>query len=244
MPYVLLNNRAFLINEDYEHTPPEELLPLIDPNTQEEVGQLTAATIRTIGLKVPACYKDLFEKRVFSSTLKEYEEIDIRVVLRLVVNNERFIHYVVGPVLVADLACREGGQYYAYKNDENGKPVLFGGSTGKELGLMLKSNISACKNRTLISLHDKYFEDALAKLKEMHLLNDVCIESELVSINKDPNTYVLKPGEDEDNHKLHCQWCLENGLNGMHHWNNDGNVSVDGSHTTHSHYKRTTKCDI
>lgn len=242
MPYVLLNNRVFRVDEGYLDEPLDNEYPLYPLGSDEPIGSMRADILQQIGFKVPACYKDLFEKRVYAQALKEYKSIDIRVVLRLIVNNEGYIHYLVGPVLLDDIAIREGGQYFAFKDDSEGNPVLFGADTGLMLQKCLENNISACNNKSLTVLHDSYFAAAIAKLKELHLLKDVCIEPQLFSFNKVPATQVPPVGEDEAHHGPHCDWCKEINENGLHNWNNDGNVYEDGNHTTHSHYRRIENC--
>ena len=242
MPYVLLNKQVFRVDEGYLDEPLDNEYPLYPLDSDEPVGSMRADVLQQIGFKIPTCYKDLFEKRVYAKALEEYESIDIRVVLRLIVNNENYIHYLIGPVLLDDIAIRQGGQYFAFKNDSEGNPILYGAETGLLLQQMLKSNISACKNKSLVVLKDSYFDAAIAKLKELHLLQDACIESQLFSIKKDPATQVPPIGEEENNHGPHCEWCKEIHENGLHDWNNDGNVYVDGTHTTHSHYGRVENC--
>lgn len=242
MLYVLLNNRVFRVDEGYLDEPLDNVYPLYPLDSDEPVGSMRADVLQQVGMKVPACYQELFEKRVYAKALKEYQSIDIRVVLRLIVNNEKHIHYLIGPVCVDDITIREGGQYFAFKDDSEGNPVLYGADTGLILKQCLENNISACANKQLVVLHDKYFEAAINKLKEMHLLKDVCVPSVQYSEWKEPPTVVPPVGEEENNHGPHCEWCKEMGLNGLHLWANDGNVYDDGSHTTHSHYRRIENC--
>lgn len=243
MAYVLLNKQVFKVDDGYLDEPLDNTYSLYPLGSDEEVGTMRADVLQQIGFKINPCFAGIFEKRVYAQALKEYQSIDIRVVLRLVVNNENFIHYVIGPVLMDDIAIREGGQYFAFKDDSDGNPILFGADTGLLLGQYLKNDITACNNKGLVVLHDAYFEAAIAKLKEIHLLHDVCIDSQLFSIKKDPATVIPPVGEDEAHHGPHCKWCIELGLNGNHDWNNDGNIYDDPTHTTHSHYQRLTKCN-
>lgn len=233
----MLNNTVFKVDDSYLTAPDDQLIPLIGLDGNP-VGTINAVTLRQMTWVVPECYQELFQKRVHAKALEEYKSIDIRSVLRLAVHNERYIHYLVGPVLMDDLLIREGGQYFAFVNVDNNVPVLFTGNTGLELDLNIKHGIPAERNLRFTVLHDSYLEEALAKLLASHNLANPCSPSELVSVWKDPLSVVAPIGGEQANHAPHCEWCLSQGLNGLHDWNNDGSVHDDGSTTTNSYYGR------
>lgn len=238
MQYVLLNKQVFRVDDGYLDEPSDNLYPLYPLDSDEPVGTMRADILQQIGFKIPPCYKEIFEKRVYAQALKEYESIDVRVVLRLITNSETYVHYLISPVLVDDITVREGGQYFAFKDDADGNPVLYGADTGLLLQQCLNANIPAAKNRQLVVLNDSYFVEALRQLKEMHLLKDTCAAPLFVSQAKIPGTVILPPGYEEDNHPPHCEWCIANGEDGFHGWNNDGTGYNNGTTTTCSHYQR------
>ena len=233
--YILLNGHPFKVDESYLDEPLDNFYPIYDLYDGEEVGTMQASTLQKIATRVPACYIDIYADRIKACIETTISKIDIRPVLRLLVNNDKFIHYVVGPVLMDDLIVREGGQYFAYAQGEDGEPVLYVGDTALELRENIKYGITKCRARNVSFVHDKYIQEALDKLKAYYLEGDVCAINELYSAWKDGTA--IEP-ETEHNHEFHCSWCLANGLDGKHgnYWSNDGNVYDDGSHTTRSNY--------
>lgn len=238
---IVLGNQILTVDDGYLDEPHDTLYPLYDKDGHE-VGKLEAGTLQRASTKVPACFADTYKERINAATDKAIKEIDILVVMRLIVHNQKFIHGLISPTLMETIINREGGLYFAYVTIED-KDILYAGNTAKELEQAIRQDIRACNSNVLV-IHDKYFEEALNKLLEMHQLKDVCQLPYSFSKLKDPKSTVAEPGEEEACHDLHCQWCQEMGLDGKHGnwWATDGNTYVDPNcKTTHSHYGRVNK---
>ena len=169
MKYLLLNKQIFKVEDTYsqEASNSTNLVELYPLNSETPVGSMQAGVLKQISFELPEYFKEVIQKRVYAAALKEYNSVDIRVVLRLLVNNSGFIHYLIGPVLKEDLINREGGQYFTFV-DIDGTPTLFGGNTAKELYSCINAGITAGNNKQLIALHDDYLVAALDKLLEFH----------------------------------------------------------------------------
>lgn len=239
MQYIMLNTQIFMVDDSYQDALDEDLIDLIPVLTNDVVGQVQAGILKAVAIAIPECHLDLYSNAMNEAIITMKKKVNVHTVLRLLVNNETFIHYLISPISLEILRGREGGLYFAYVNDENDEPVLYGANTAVELELFINSGITLKHNPNVITLHDTYFELAIGKLKEMHDLQDVCALPYQHSEVKDPASIPPVIGEDEDSHEPHCEWCIENGLNGLHHWNNDGIVyDNDNYHTQHSHYRR------
>jgi len=203
---------------------------------------MLASYLQKVAYQVPSCHAEYYQKKMAECLDNTYNAIDIKIVLRLKVHSQNFINYVIGPMIMSEPLTGEGGQYFAYV-DKDGKDVLYAGDTALELRENIKHDIAACNSNVLV-IHDKYLEDALGKLLEMYKTKDVCLDNYYFSEFKDPNSTLPEPGEEENCHGLHCEWCLEMGLNGKHgnYWGRDGNIYEDPTViTTHSHYGRINK---
>lgn len=229
---IMLNGRLFRVDESYLDEPLDNVYPIYDIDTGEEVGRFQANALQQTALKIPDCWKETYVKRISPAIAKAYSSIEIYSVLRLIVNNERYIHYLIGPALMDELIVREGGQYFAFVDNVDGEPVLYAGNTALELRENIRHKIFACKARGISIVHDVYFQEAIAKLLASHLTYSICAKGELYSTWKE----VKDPTDTEHNHEPHCKWCMEMGLDGKHtnYWATDGNVYEDRT-------KRTTK---
>lgn len=243
MTHILLGRLIFLVDSGYLDEPSDNIYPLYDPERPyEEVGRMTGSYLQKAAYQIPPCYVDYYKNKIANCMDKTYNDIQIKIVLRLKTHSLNYISYVIGPMIMSESLSAQGGQYFAYVT-KDGKDVLYAGDTMLELEQNIKHDISACHTNVLI-IHDKYFEDALNKLLEMHKLNDNCQTNYYLSEFKDPASTLPEPGEEENCHGLHCEWCEEMGLDGKHgnYWGRDGNVYEDPKVlTTHSHYGRVKK---
>ena len=233
MEYILLGKLVFKVSGEYLDEPSDNSYPLFDIITDEQIGTFTASYLQQAAIRIPSCYIDVYKDNVNKCLENTLAKIDIRPVLRLLVNNDKYIHYIVGPVLMGDLIVREGGQYFTYVNNAQGEPVLYAAETALELQECIKHEISSCVNRGVTILHDKYFEEALTKLKDYHLAGDAC------SVNAITSKWKEQVEQEQHEHGWHCSWCAEIGLDGTHlnnPWASDGSVYDDGSKTTKSIY--------
>lgn len=228
--YVVIGGKVFKVDESYLDEPLDNVYPLYDLATGDEVGKMEAQVIQQIGKVVPKCYSGLFAERMREAELAVYNSIKLIPVLRIIVNNDRYINYVLGPIVMDQFLSREAGQYFAYK-EVDGDVLLFGADSMLELDQMMKHNISLCQNRGLKTFHDKYFEGALAKLRVMFDKDNMCQPNTIYQFIKERDII------NDTTHNYHCSWCQSLGLDGHHNdWNNDGKVYDDGSKTTHSDY--------
>lgn len=228
--YTVIGGKVFKVDESYLDEPLDSVYPLYD-HEDYEVGRMEARTIQQVGKVVPKCYSSLFAEKMRKAECDAFNSINILPVLRIIVNNERYMNYVLGPIVIEQFLSREAGQYFAYALVD-GKPTLFGADTMLELHQTMKHGITLCQNRGLRVLHDIHFEEALAKLLTMFNANDICQPTQIHQFTKE----VIEEDE-ESKHNFHCSWCVSLGLDGHHnHWNNDGKVYDSGSKTTHSDY--------
>ena len=238
---IILGKQILKVDDGYLDEPLDTLFPLYDED-DNEVGRLEAKVLQLSAIKVPACFAETYKTKTTIAVEKALGEIDIHVVMRLVVHNNEYINYLISPVLMETIINREGGLYFAFVTIDD-KDILYAGNTAKELEQAIKNDIRACNSNVLV-IHDKYFEEALNKLLEMHKANDTCQKPYFYTTYKSPKSTVAEPGEEEACHDLHCQWCLEMGLDGKHGnmWATDGNTYVHPEcKTTHSHYGRVNK---
>lgn len=219
MLYVILGDQVLKVDAGYLEEPQDIVYPLFPIDSDIAVGSMRADILQKASFKVPRCYAEAFQERVYAKAKAEYDSMDIKVVLRLVAHSSNYINYIVGPVLMESIRNREGGQYFAYVTDKDNNHILYAGNTAIGLEQAIRFDIRA-GNSDVVILHDKYLEEALAKLLEVHIANDICQPQYLYSTFKDPLTIIPKPGEEEATHEAHCEWCLENGLDGKHgnHW--------------------------
>lgn len=233
--HIVVSGQVYLVDNAYQDEPSDTSYPLYTIDNQQ-VGSLEAKVLQQIATPVPSCTAQTYATKIQSSIAQAVATIDVRPVLRLLVNNATFIHAYIAPVLKEDIINREGGQYFAYQKDASGNLVLFGGNTAKELYMCIDANIPACKNMTMLTLQSPGFFEALDALKAMYVACDVCAVG--VDISHAQNLHIPSPGEEQDETPPHCAICIAQGLDGRHGWNNDATVYESGF-TTDSLYKRT-----
>lgn len=231
MQHIVIGGKIFLVDEGYLDEPLDNEYPVYDLNNEEAVMRVEAATLQQIATPVPSCYAPVFAKEIDKSIKIALQYIDIRPILRLMVNNDRYIHYICGPVLVSDLYGREGGQYLSCEIDSGGEVTFYAGNTMLDLLECERHNILASKNGKVKLVKDAYLQEALETLVKMTNANDACQKAITVGLWKDPKTLPLPV---EDNHPKHCSWCQSIGLDGKHgnYWANDGIVYEDRTHST------------
>lgn len=227
MQHIVISGKIFLVDAGYLGEPLDTSYPVYDLENDTPVMNVEAATLQKISTPVKGCYAKTFATEIERSLHAAVEQIDIRPILRLMVNNERYIHYVCGPVLISDLIGREGGQYLSCDIDNDGNVYFYAGETMLDLLGCERHDIVAAKNGRVVLLKDAYFQEALETLVAMTKANDICQESVTVGMWKDPNK--LPVPETDVNHPKHCQWCSSIGLDGKHgnHWANNGIVYDD-----------------
>jgi hypothetical protein len=227
MQHIVISGKIFLVDAGYLDEPLDTSYPVYDLENDVPVMNVEAATLQKISTPVKGCYAKTFATEIERSLHTAIEQIDIRPILRLMVNNERYIHYVCGPVLIPDLIGREGGQYLSCQLDTDGNVTFFAGNTMLDLLGCERHNIPAVNNGMVKLVKDAYFQEALETLVSMTKANDICQESVTVGVWKDPSK--LPVPETDHNHPKHCQWCQSIGLNGKHgnHWANNGIVYDD-----------------
>ena len=227
MQHIVISGKIFLVDTGYLDEPLDTSYPVYDLENDTPVMNVEAATLQKISTPVKGCYAKTFATEIERSLHTAIEQIDIRPILRLMVNNERYIHYVCGPVLIPDLIGREGGQYLSCQLDTDGNVTFFAGNTMLDLLGCERHNIPAVNNGMVKLVKDAYFQEALETLVSMTKANDICQESVTVGVWKDPSK--LPVPETDHNHPKHCSWCLSIGLNGKHrnHWANNGIVYDD-----------------
>lgn len=208
---VLINDQVFQVDSGYMDEPLDTIYPLYSMDDDSEpAGTMRADMLQKVAIKVPNAYTGLYRKKIKTKISEALDSIDVRVVLRLLVHNERYMHYIVGPVLMEDLLVREGGYYFAFANDKANRPILYSGDSGLQLRECIKMGIPSIKNPTVQLAHDQYFDKAIATLLEMHNGNDLSLTPEYVSMWKE-----ALPAHDFE-HPRHCQWCEEQGLSITH----------------------------
>ena len=227
MQHIVISGKIFLVDVGYLDEPLDTSYPVYDLENDTPVMNVEAATLQKISTPVKGCYAKTFATEIERSLHVAVEQIDIRPILRLMVNNEHYIHYVCGPVLIPDLIGREGGQYFSCQLDTAGNVTFFAGNTMLDLLGCERHNIRAVNNGMVKLVKDAYFQEALETLVSMTKANDICQESVTVGVWKDPSK--LPVPETDHNHPKHCQWCLSIGLDGKHsnHWANNGIVYDD-----------------
>ena len=227
MQHIVIGGKIFLVDEGYLDEPLDNEYPVYDLNNEEAVMRVEAATLQKIATPVKGCYAMTFANAIGRSIEVTIENIDIRPILRLMVNNDRYIHYICSPVLVSDLIGREGGQYLSCQLDTDGSATFFAGNTMLDLLGCERHNIPAVNNGMVKLVKDAYFQEALELLVSMTKANDICQEPVTVGLWKDPNKLPIP--ETDANHPKHCSWCLSIGLDGKHgnHWANNGIVYDD-----------------
>lgn len=227
MQHIVISGKIFLVDAGYLDEPLDTSYPVYDLENDTPVMNVEAATLQKISTPVKGCYAKTFATEIERSLHTAIEQIDIRPILRLMVNNERYIHYVCGPVLIPDLIAREGGQYLSCQLDTDGNVTFFAGNTMLDLLGCERHNIPAVNNGMVKLVKDAYFQEALETLVSMTKANDICQESVTVGVWKDPSK--LSVPETDHNHPKHCQWCQSIGLDGKHgnHWANNGIVYDD-----------------
>lgn len=227
MQHIVISGKIFLVDAGYLDEPLDTSYPVYDLENDTPVMNVEAATLQKISTPVKGCYAKTFATEIERSLHTAIEQIDIRPILRLMVNNERYIHYVCGPVLIPDLIGREGGQYLSCQLDTAGNVTFFAGNTMLDLLGCERHNIPAVNNGMVKLVKDAYFQEALETLVSMTKANDICQESVTVGVWKDPSK--LPVPETDHNHPKHCQWCQSIGLDGKHgnHWANNGIVYDD-----------------
>lgn len=232
MQHIVISGKIFLVDEGYLDEPSDTSYPIFDLESEEEVMRVEAAVLQQIAIAVPACYVNVYAKKIKHVIGEVVTSIDIRPILRLMVNNERYIHYVCGPVLVSDLHGREGGQFLSCDIDNDGNVYFYAGETMRELLECERHDIRASKNGRVSLLKDSYFQEAIATLVQMTKENNTCQQPVTVGQWKDPAKAPIK--ETDQNHPKHCQWCQSIGLDGAHgnYWANDGIVYEDRTHST------------
>lgn len=224
MQHIVIGGKIFLVDEGYLDEPLDTTYPVYDLDNDEAVMQVEARTLQQIAVAVPGCYAVTYANSIQQSIKVALEYIDIRPILRLMVNNDRYIHYLCGPVLISDLYGREGGQYLSCEIDSDGEVTFYAGNTMLDLLECERHNIVATKNGKVKLVKDAYLQEALEVLADMTRNNDACQEPVTAGTWKDPNK--LPVPETEANHPKHCQWCISIGLDGKHgnHWANNGIV--------------------
>ena len=224
MQHIVIGGKIFLVDEAYLDEPLDTRYPVYDLNNDEPVMNVEAATLQQISTPVPGCYAPTYARAIEQGIDTALKYVDIRPILRLMVNNERYIHYLCSHALISDLRGREGGQYLSCEIDADGEVTFFAGETMLDLLECERHNIVASKNGKVKLVKDAYFQEALELLVSMTKTNDACQEPVTTGTWKDPNK--LPVPETEANHPKHCQWCISIGLDGKHgnHWANNGIV--------------------
>ena len=224
MQHIVIGGKIFLVDEGYLDEPLDTSYPVYDLDSNESVMRVEARTLQQIAVAVPSCYAVTYAKSIQQSIKVALEYIDIRPILRLMVNNDRYIHYLCGPVLISDLYGREGGQYLSCDIDVDGNVTFFAGNTVLDLLECERHNIVAANNGKVKLVKDVYLQEALEVLVNMTRENDACQKSVTIGTWKDPNRLPLP--ETDNNHPSHCKWCQSIGLDGKHgnHWANNGIV--------------------
>lgn len=226
MQHIVIGGKIFLVDEGYLDEPLDNEYPVYDLDNEEPVMRVEAATLQKIAVPVNGCHAKVFADSIAQSIKVAIQYIDIRPILRLMVNNDRYIHYICGPVLVSDLYGREGGQYLSADVDHEGNVTIYAGNTMLDLLGCERHNIVAAKNGQVTLFKDAYFQEAVELLVKMTKYNDRCQEQVTVGLWKDPNKLPEPP---EADHPRHCKWCQSIGLDGKHgnHWANNGIVYDD-----------------
>lgn len=247
MQHIVIGGKIFLVDEGYLDEPLDNEYPVYDLNNEEAVMRVEAATLQKIATPVKGCYAMTFANAIGRSIEVAIENIDIRPILRLMVNNERYIHYICSPVLISDLYGREGGQYLSCDIDNDGNVYFYAGETMLDLLGCERHDVVAAKNGRVVLHKDVYFQEALETLVAMTKANDICQQPVTVGMWKDPNKLPIP--ETDANHPSHCQWCQSIGLDGKHgnHWANNGivyddnqKVQGDGNASTNNKHIRLT----
>lgn len=232
MQHIVISGQIFVVDPAYLDEPLDTMYPVYQITGGEAVMMIEARLLQQIATKVPTCYASIYATAVRTSIRKALDNIDLRPVLRLMVNNEKYIHYLCSPVIMSDLYGREGGIYLACDVGVDGGVTLYTGNTAIELIQCIRNKIPAKKNGNVILKHDFYLQEAIDTLVQMVKRDDPCEPPITYSKWKDP-TKLPKP---EEVHNHHCGWCLELGLDG-NHWANDGTVYDDtNKHTAKSVY--------
>lgn len=229
MQHIVIGGKIFLVDEGYLDEPLDNEYPVYGLDNEEPVMRVEAATLQKIATPVKGCYAMTFANAIGRSIEIAIENIDIRPILRLMVNNERYIHYICSPVLISDLYGREGGQYLSCDIDNDGNVSFYAGETMLDLLGCERHDIVAAKNGRVVLHKDAYFQEALETLVAMTKAKDICQQPVTVGKWKDPSKLPIP--ETDVNHPKHCQWCLSIGLDGKHrnHWANNG-IVYDDSH--------------
>lgn len=224
MQHIVIGGKIFLVDEGYLDEPLDTSYPVYDLDNDEAVMQVEARTLQQIAVAVPGCYAVTYANSIQQSIKVALEYIDIRPILRLMVNNDRYIHYLCGPVLISDLYGREGGQYLSCEIDSDGEVTFYAGNTMLDLLECERHNIVATKNGKVKLVKDAYLQEALEVLADMTRNNDACQKSVTVGLWKDPKKLPIP--ETDENHDKHCKWCESIGLDGKHrnYWANNGIV--------------------
>ena len=224
MQHIVIGGKIFLVDVGYLDEPLDTSYPVYDLENDTPVMNIEAATLQQIATPVPGCYAPTYAHAIKQGIDTALQYVDIRPILRLMVNNERYIHYLCGHALISDLRGREGGQYLSCEIDADGEVTFFAGETILDLLECERHNIVASKNGKVKLVKDAYFQEALELLVSMTKTNDACQEPVTAGTWKDPNK--LPVPETEANHPKHCQWCISIGLDGKHgnHWANNGIV--------------------
>ena len=247
MQHIVIGGKIFLVDEGYLDEPLDNEYPVYDLNNEEAVMRVEAATLQKIATPVKGCYAKTFANAIGHSIEVAIENIDIRPILRLMVNNERYIHYICSPVLISDLYGREGGQYLSCDIDNDGNVYFYAGETMLDLLGCERHDVVAAKNGRVVLHKDVYFQEALETLVAMTKAKDICQQPVTVGTWKDPNKLPIP--ETDANHPKHCQWCQSIGLDGKHgnHWANNGivyddnqKVQGDGNASTNNKHIRLT----
>lgn len=213
MQHIVIGGKIFLVDEGYLDEPLDTSYPVYDLDNDEPVMQVEARTLQQIAVAVPSCYAVTYANSIQQSIRVALEYIDIRPILRLMVNNDRYIHYLCGPVLISDLYGREGGQYLSCDIDVDGNVTFFAGTTMLDLLECERHNIVAANNGKVKLVKDAYLQEAIDLLTAMATQNDPTEPAVLVSKWKDPS---LLPTPEPEHTGRHCQWCAELGLSGTH----------------------------
>lgn len=213
MQHIVISGKIFLVDTGYLDEPLDTSYPVYDLENDVPVMNVEAATLQKIATPVKGCYAKTFATEIERSLHTAIGKIDIRPILRLMVNNDRYIHYICSPVLVSDLIGREGGQYLSCQLDTDGNATFFAGNTMLDLLGCERHNIPAVNNGMVKLVKDAYFQEALDLLTAMATQNDPTEPAVLVSKWKDPS---LLPTPEPEHTGRHCQWCAELGLSGTH----------------------------
>lgn len=224
MQHIVIGGKIFLVDVGYLDEPLDTSYPVYDLENDTPVMNIEAATLQQIATPVPGCYAPAYAHAIKQGIDVALKYVDIRPILRLMVNNERYIHYLCSHALISDLRNREGGQYLSCEIDDNGEVTFFAGETMLDLLECERHNIVAAKNGKVKLIKDAYLQEALGVLADMTRNNDACQKPVTVGTWKDPNKLPIP--ETDANHPKHCSWCLSMGLDGKHgnHWANNGIV--------------------